>query len=355
MRNADLAVDRAKQLGKGQVEGFDADLGRQTERRNEYKRDLAAALGRDQLHLVYQPIVRLSDGRTVGAEALLRWDHHIYGNVFPSDFIPLAEQTGVIIPIGAWAVEQACMSAMGWADDSMFVTVNVSGVQLREPGFVDGTRRSLRLSGLPADRLVLDITESTLIDDRDDTFDQLQELRSDGVRTALDDYGTGRSSLASVQRLPLDIIKIDKEIVQSIEEVASNALANTIINMARNLGLRTIAEGVETENQALELARLGCEFAQGYLFFKPLSAVAMTALAEFERQPEHALTASAEASSRPVPVSSSFPAPSPSSVVAAVKAAPSASSRHLAHALASARRPAAEARWRARAGDRVTR
>ncbi len=174
---------------------------------------------------------------------------------------------------------------MGWADDSMFVTVNVSGVQLREAGFVDGTRRALRLSGLPADRLVLDINESTLIDDRDDTSEQLQQLRDDGIRTALDDYGTGRSSLASVQRLPLDIIKIDREIVQSIDEVRSNALANTIINMARNLGLRTVAEGVETESQALELARLGCEFAQGYLFFKPLSAVAMTALAEFERQP----------------------------------------------------------------------
>jgi diguanylate cyclase (GGDEF)-like protein/PAS domain S-box-containing protein len=315
MRNADLAVDRAKQIGKGQVETFDADLGRQTERRNEYKRDLAAALGRDQLHLVYQPIVRLSDGRTVGAEALLRWDHHIYGNVFPSDFIPLAEQSGVIIPIGAWAIEQACMSAMGWTDDSMFVTVNVSGVQLREPGFVDGTRRSLRLSGLPADRLVLDITELTLIDDRDDTFDQLQELRGDGVRTALDDYGTGRSSLASVQRLPLDVIKIDHEIVQSIEDPRSNALANTIINMARNLGLRTVAEGVETESQALELARLGCEFAQGYLFFKPLTAVAMTALAEFERQPAHATSGS---SSSPATTAMCFPAPSPSSVVAAV-------------------------------------
>ncbi len=138
MRHADLAMYRAKQLGKGQVEGFDADLGRQTERRNEYKRDLMAALGRDQLYLVYQPIVRLSDGRTVGAEALLRWDHHIFGNVPPNDFIPLAEQTGVIIPIGAWAIEQACMSAMGWADDTMFVTVNVSGVQLRETTFVDG-------------------------------------------------------------------------------------------------------------------------------------------------------------------------------------------------------------------------
>lgn len=307
MRNVDLAVDRAKQLGKGQVEGFDADLGRQTERRNEYKRDLAAALGRDQLHLVYQPIVRLSDGRTVGAEALLRWDHHIYGNVFPSDFIPLAEQSGVIIPIGAWAIEQACMSAMGWSDDSMFVTVNVSRVQLREAGFVDGTRRALRLSGLPANRLVLDITESTLVDDRDDASELLHELRSDGVRIALDDYGTDRSSLASVQRLPLDIIKIDREIVGKVEELRSNALANTIINMSRNLALRTIAEGVETEGEAMELARLGCEFAQGYLFFKPLSAVAMTALAEFEQQPI-VISPAARASL------SAFPAPSPASV-----------------------------------------
>jgi diguanylate cyclase (GGDEF)-like protein/PAS domain S-box-containing protein len=285
MRHADLAMYRAKQLGKGQVEGFDADLGRQTERRNEYKRDLMAALGRDQLYLVYQPIVGLSDGRTVGAEALLRWDHHIYGNVPPNEFIPLAEQTGVIIPIGAWAIEQACMSAAGWADGSMFVTVNVSGVQLRESTFVDGVRRSLKLSGLSADRLVLEITESTLIDDSDLATEQLRELRSFGIRTALDDFGTGYSSLAYVQRLPLDIIKIDKEFVQSVDELRSQALANTIVSMARNLGLSTVAEGVETESQALELARLGCEFAQGYLFFKPLSAVAMTALAEFEHQP----------------------------------------------------------------------
>ena len=175
MRHADLAMYRAKQLGKAQVEGFDADLGRQTERRNEYKRDLMAALGRDQLYLVYQPIVRLSDGRSVGAEALMRWDHHIYGNVPPTDFVPLAEQTGVLIPIGAWAIEQACMSAVGWADDSMFVTVNVSGVQLREATFVEGVERSLRLSGLAPERLVLEITESTMIDDSEATG-QLGEL-----------------------------------------------------------------------------------------------------------------------------------------------------------------------------------
>ena len=285
MRHADLAMYRAKQLGKGQVEGFDADLGRQTERRNEYKRDLMAALGRDQLYLVYQPIVRLTDGRSVGAEALLRWDHHIYGNVPPNDFIPLAEQTGVIIPIGAWAIEQACMSAVGWADDSMFVTVNVSGMQLRETAFVEGVQRSLRLSGLAPDRLVLEITESTLIDDSEMATAQLSELRACGIRTALDDFGTGYSSLAYVQRLPLDIIKIDKEFVQSVDEPRSQALANTIVNMARNLGLLTVAEGIEAESQAMELASLGCEYAQGYLFFKPLSAVAMRALSEFENQP----------------------------------------------------------------------
>jgi hypothetical protein len=167
----------------------------------------------------------------------------------------------------------------------MFVTVNVSGMQLREATFVDGVERSLRLSGLAPGRLVLEITESTLNDDSEMATGQLGELRALGIRTALDEFGTGYSSLAYVQRLPLDIIKIDKEFVQSVDEVRSHALANTIVSMARNLGLATVAEGVETESQAVELARLGCEYAQGYLFFKPLSAVAMTALSEFENQP----------------------------------------------------------------------
>ena len=316
MRHADLAMYRAKQLGKGQVEGFDADLGRQTERRNEYKRDLMAALGRDQLYLMYQPIVRLTDGRTVGAEALLRWDHHIYGNIQPDDFISLAEQTGVIIPIGAWAIEQACMSAVGWADDSMFVTVNVSGVQLREPTFVEGVQRSLRLSGLAPQRLVLEITESTLIDDSEMATGQLTELRACGIRTALDDFGTGYSSLAYVQRLPLDIIKIDKEFVQSVGELRSQALANTIVTMARNLGLETVAEGIESESQAMELASLGCEYAQGYMFFKPLSAVAMTALSEFENQPVDAAEAQRPPRSKSVVDPVAEPEPKPSLVLA---------------------------------------
>lgn len=284
LRNAGLALDRAKQLGKGQVEGFDADLGRKSERRNEYKRDLLDALGRDQFHLVYQPIVRLSDGRTVGAEALLRWDHHVYGNVLPNDFVPFAEQIGVMIPIGEWVLEQACTSAMGWADESMLLTINVSAIELRDAAFVDNVRRSLRVSGLPAGRLVLDVTETALLDDPDDAADHLAAVRDIGIRAALDDFGSGYSSLANVRRLPLDFIKIDQELVQTIDDPRSAALVDTIVNMARNLGLRSIAEGVETEAQASALAKLRCELAQGHLFFKPLSPVAMAALVEFERQ-----------------------------------------------------------------------
>ena len=169
----------------------------------------------------------------------------------------------------------------------------------------------------PATDIAASVPESTLIDDSEIATEQLRELRACGIRTALDDFGTGYSSLAYVQRLPLDIIKIDKEFVQSVDEGRSQALANTIVNMARNLGLRTVAEGIETESQAVELARLGCEFAQGYLFFKPLSAVAMTALAEFENQPGDAASVAPrqEISSAPpalaAPAVSALPAPLP--------------------------------------------
>jgi diguanylate cyclase (GGDEF)-like protein/PAS domain S-box-containing protein len=314
IRNAGLALDRAKQLGKGQVEGFDADLGRKSERRNEYKRDLLDALGRDQFFLVYQPIVRLADGRTIGAEALLRWDHHVYGNVLPNDFVPFAEQIGVMIPIGEWVLEQACTSAMGWADESMLLTINVSAIELRDASFVDNVRRSLRVSGLPADRLVLDVTETALLEDREDAAARLAAVRDIGIHTALDDFGSGYSSLAYVRRLPLDFIKIDPELVQTIDDPRSAALVDTIVNMARNLGLRSIAEGVETEEQALTLAKLGCELAQGHLFFKPLSPVAMAALVEFERQPSNAQNTVGGAAMSRAPFGPPLPPPSPSTL-----------------------------------------
>ena len=287
MRHADLAMYRAKQLGKGQVEGFDADLGRQTERRNEYKRDLMAALGRDQLYLVYQPIVRLSDGRTVGAEALLAMGPPHLRKRAPDRLHP------------ACRADRCDHSDRRVGDRAGMHVGRGLGrridVRHRQRLGRSAARTQLRRRGRSAacdsaasqpERLVLEITESTLIDDSElATRAAAANCARAAISTALDDFGTGYSSLAYVQRLPLDIIKIDKEFVQSVDELRSQALANTIVNMARNLGLRTVAEGVESENQAVELARIGCEFAQGYLFFKPLSAVAMTALSEFESQP----------------------------------------------------------------------
>lgn len=275
LRNADFAMYRAKRRGKGFVEVFDADLEREVARTDEYRRDLLTALGREQFSLVYQPIVRVDDGRVVGAEALIRWNHHIYGAVQPSDFIELAEQTGVIIPIGWWSIRQACMAAASWPEDDVFVTVNVSGSQLRGASLVDNVRAALAESGLQPRRLVLEITESMLIDDPDGVADELVRVRDLGVRIALDDFGTGYSSLSYVQRLPLDIIKIDREFVQALDHSRDRALTRTIVSMAHSLALETIGEGVEDERHADELEAMGCTYLQGYLFSHPLSAAGL--------------------------------------------------------------------------------
>ncbi len=278
LRNADFAMYRAKRRGKGFVEVFDAELEREVARTEEYRRDLLSALGRDQFSLVYQPIVRVEDGRVMGAEALLRWNHHAYGAVQPNDFIELAEQTGVIVPIGWWTIRTACAAAAAWPEDDVFVTVNVSGTQLRAVAFVDNVREALEESGLAPHRLVLEITESMLIDDPHGVADELVRLRGLGVRIALDDFGTGYSSLAYVQRLPLDIIKIDREFVQTLDQPRDQALTRTIAAMAGHLGLETIAEGVESERQAEQLEEMGCTYLQGFLFAHPLSAASLSAM-----------------------------------------------------------------------------
>jgi diguanylate cyclase (GGDEF)-like protein/PAS domain S-box-containing protein len=307
LRNADLAMYRAKRRGKGFVEVFDADLEREVARSDEYRRDLLTALGREQFTLVYQPIVRIEDGRVVGAEALIRWNHHIYGAVQPNDFIELAEQTGVIIPIGWWCIRQACLTAASWPEDDVFVTVNVSGSQLRGASLVDNVRASLAESGLEPRRLVLEITESMLIDDPDGVADELLRVRALGVRVALDDFGTGYSSLSYVQRLPLDIIKIDREFVQALDHSRDRALTRTIISMAQSLALETIGEGVEDERHADELEAMGCTYLQGYLFSHPLSGPALAAML-INTRPETVMAGSLPP---PPPTSvSALPAPS---------------------------------------------
>ena len=288
LRNADFAMYRAKRRGKGFIEVFDAELEHEVARTEEYRRDLMFALGREQFALVYQPIVRVRDGRLVGAEALIRWNHHVYGAVAPGDFIEIAEQTGVIIPIGWWSIRQACLTAAGWLDDSLFVTVNVSGSQLRGASIVEHVRQALDESGLDPRRLVLEITESMLIDDPDGVAEELVGVRDLGVRVALDDFGTGYSSLAYVQRLPLDIIKIDREFVQSLGRHADDALTRTIVTMAHNLGLETIGEGVEEEIQVIGLAEMGCDYTQGFLFSEPLTPSSMAAMLDDLAEREHA-------------------------------------------------------------------
>ncbi|MFZ4809928.1 MAG: putative bifunctional diguanylate cyclase/phosphodiesterase [Ilumatobacteraceae bacterium] len=274
LRNADLAMYRAKRRGKGVIEVFDAHLEREVARTEEYRRDLLTALGRNQFNLVYQPILRMEDGVVVGAEALIRWNHHVYGPIQPTDFISIAEQTGVIIPIGWWSIRQACLTAATMPND-VFITVNVSGSQLRGASLVDHVRSALVESELDPHRLVLEITESTLIDDPDGVAEELVRLRQLGVRIALDDFGTGYSSLSYVQRLPLDIIKIDREFVQALDHPRDRALTRTIVAMANNLGLETIGEGIEDQRHAETLGVMGCTYVQGFLFSRPLEAAAM--------------------------------------------------------------------------------
>ena len=315
LRNADFAMYRAKRRGKGFIEVFDAELEHEIARSEEYRRDLASALGREQFALVYQPIVRVRDGRLVGAEALIRWNHHVYGSVSPADFVEIAEQTGVIIPIGWWSIRQACLTAAGWADESLFVTVNLSASQLRGASMAEHVKAALDESGLAPHRLVLEITESMLIDDPDSAAEELVAVRDLGVRVALDDFGTGYSSLAYVQRLPLDIIKIDREFVQSIAR-GEDALTRTIITMAHNMNMQTIGEGVEDATQVEALAEMGCDFTQGFLVSEPLSASSMAAmlhdLATRERE-QHPVdfVISVDAAPSPVVIETSAPLRAP--------------------------------------------
>jgi diguanylate cyclase (GGDEF)-like protein/PAS domain S-box-containing protein len=347
LRNADFAMYRAKRRGKSFIEVFDAELEHEIARTEEYRRDLVSALGRDQFALVYQPIVRVHDSRLVGAEALLRWNHHVYGAVAPGDFVEIAEQTGVIIPIGWWSIRQACLTAASWLDDSLFVTVNVSGCALRGASIVEHVRQALEESGLAPHRLVLEITESVLIDDPDGVAAELVGVRAMGVRVALDDFGTGYSSLAYVQRLPLDIIKIDREFVQSLGRQADDALTRIIVTMAHNLGLETIGEGVEEESQVIGLAEIGCDYTQGFLFSEPLTASSMAAMLEDLADRDHVrqpvdLVIAVDAAPSPIVIAPPTAAAAPPTGSSSA-AAPPVSTRRAVRSSTPAAQPAAPA------------
>ena len=274
LRRADAAMYQAKNAGRNGHCLFDPSMQAELEERAALEAALRGAVQAGQLQLHYQVQVGAT-GRPVGAEVLLRWNHPVHGSVPPSQFIPIAESTGLILPIGAWVLEQSCAQLKAWERHprtrSLDLAVNVSARQFRHPDFVDQVRQALTQVGANPARLVLELTESLVLDDLADTVTKMQALQQHGVRFALDDFGTGYSSLAQLKRLPLHHLKIDRSFVQDIVSDPSDAaIVQTIIGMARNLGLNVIAEGVETTAQRQALLNLQCLVFQGYFFGKPL-------------------------------------------------------------------------------------
>ena len=282
LRNADMAMYTAKSRGKARYELFEQHMHRAAMERLEIEGDLRRAVERGEFALQYQPIVDLKTGAIAGVESLLRWRHPLRGVVYPSQFIPLAEETGLIVPLGTWVVREALRQARLWdpkVEGTFYLTVNVSGLELQHPGVVDVIRGALEEFGWPAERLVLEITESILMQNADIMLQRLEALKALGVHLAIDDFGTGYSSLSYLQRFPIDILKIAKPFVDGVGTAgAQSALARAIIALGETLCLRTIAEGIEVQAQLAGLQQLGCELGQGYYFAQPLSGEAMGAM-----------------------------------------------------------------------------
>ena len=271
VRDADLAMYRAKALGKGRVELFEPEMYAHVLRKVELERELRGAIDRGELAVVYQPVVDMRSGRVVSVEALLRWESRLRGPVGPLEFVPFAEESGLIVPIGRWVLDQACRQVARWRRQGIDVrlSVNVSARQLQAPRLVESVATTLRAHQLEARHLTIELTESVLIDDADRTVAKLQLLRDMGVGLAVDDFGTGWSSLSYLRVLPVDTVKVDRSFVAGLghdQDVAS--LTRAIVRLAADLGMSLIAEGVEEAGQAQQLAAMGATLAQGWLFAK---------------------------------------------------------------------------------------
>ncbi len=278
MQDADLALYKAKALGKDGYVKFETAMQTAAQDRIHLEMDLGNALAADQLFLVYQPMLDLEHERVVGVEALLRWRHRS-GEVIPPDaFIPIAEDSGLIVPIGRWVLEQACLQGAAWhaQGHDLNISVNVSARQLERPEFVDEVRAALADSGLDPAMLTLEITETVLMRKPETTALLLAELKGLGVRIAVDDFGTGYSSLAYLRQFPVDSLKIDRTFITGLAlSSEAHALTHTLIQLGKALGLQTLAEGVEQHSQVRALQREGCDLAQGFLFARPLAPDAL--------------------------------------------------------------------------------
>lgn len=286
-RNSDLALDRAKTTGRALCCVFDADLDERQRLLLALKLDLQDAINRDEFELAYQPLVNMETGQVEEFEALLRWKHPGRGWVSPAEFIPCAEESGLIIPIGEWVLERACREAAAWPGH-LRVAVNLSPVQFRDKTLLATTAAALASSGLPADRLELEITESVLLLDDDVNLSLLRDLRKMGIRIALDDFGTGYSSLSYLQRFPFDKLKIDRSLVSRVAEgEGGRAVIRAVIAMCRALQISITAEGVETQEQFDRLRMESCDQVQGYLISRPVpSAQVPTLIAALNNAPK---------------------------------------------------------------------
>lgn len=276
IRNADAAMYAAKAAGRNTHRFFDESMNAAANKRLHLESELWRALAENQLVLHYQPQIDLLSGKVVGVEALVRWDHPLRGMIAPADFIPVAEECGLILPLGHWVLLTACRQVRSWLDagiDMGEMAVNISAHQFRQPGFVQTVQGVLAETGLPADRLELEITESTVMHGVDAAIQTLSQLKAMGVRLAIDDFGTGYSSLSYLRRFPLDRLKIDRSFLADVDTDADAAsLVTSIVMLGRSLGLQLVAEGVENFAQAEFLRTLECERVQGFHFYQPVSA-----------------------------------------------------------------------------------
>jgi EAL domain-containing protein (putative c-di-GMP-specific phosphodiesterase class I) len=273
LRNADVAMYWAKDRGKGTIAVYEAGLHAEALERLALRGELQRAIRDDQLVLHYQPTVDLQTQRITGFEALVRWNHPLRGLLPPSEFIPVAEQSGLVVGLGSWVLREACRAGAlmqaDWRQPTM--AVNVSAQQLTRDDFVDEVVEVLRATRMPAERLVLEITESTLLDDMEGIVATLARLRDRGVRVAIDDFGTGYSSLSYLAQLPVDVLKVDKTFVDRVVgPAADTSLVEAILTMSRSMRLTTVAEGVEQPEQAAWLQQARCSMGQGFLWSQPV-------------------------------------------------------------------------------------
>lgn len=289
IRNADIAMYRAKDQGRGGFELFDVGMQERASERLQLEIDLRRALSHDEFQVHFQPIISLENYRISGFEALIRWKHPENGLISPLKFIPIAEETGLIIPIGKWVLHEACKQVREWqlnypTDPPLSISVNLSGVQFSDPTMIDNIKNVLADTGLDAASLKIEITESAIIENIEAAAEILNRIKELGIKISLDDFGTGYSSLSYLHRFPIDTLKIDRSFITAMNMEKNAEIVSTILTLAKNLGMDVIAEGVETREQILQLMGMKCEYVQGFMLSKPMNGESMSRLIEDTHQ-----------------------------------------------------------------------